>query len=158
MPKVAAARSLLLDDLLFDFPFVETSDRAHMMALLLLPFARRLVGGVTPLHMVEVPASGSGKGLLVALVGVLATGEPASGGSIPDSDEELRKKISSELAGGQPLLVLDNADENKRLDSADLAAALTLPVSTGPGCVRASSTRPSLTGPCSIEPHSCMRP
>lgn len=126
--EVAAARSLFLDDLLIDFPFVETSDRAHMMALLLLPFARRLVGGVTPLHMVEAPASDSGKGLLVALVGVLATGEPASGGSIPDSDEELRKKITSELAGGQPLLVLDNADENRRLDSADLAAALTLPV------------------------------
>src|SRR5690606_19034916 len=81
--EVAAARSLFLDDLLIDFPFVETSDQAHMMALLLLPFARRLVGGVTPLHMVEAPASGSGKGLLVALVGVLATGEPASGGSIP---------------------------------------------------------------------------
>ena len=126
--EVAAARALLVDELLGDFPFVDASDRAHMLALLLLPFARRLIPGLTPIHLVEAPEAGSGKGLLVALVGVLSSGTAASGGSIPDNDEEVRKKITSELASGHLLLVLDNADEKKRLDSAALASALTMPV------------------------------
>lgn len=126
--EVAAARALLLDDLLVDFPFVGSSDRAHMLALLLLPFARRLIPGLTPIHLVEAPTAGSGKGKLVALVGILTSGASAAGGAIPDNDEEVRKKITSELASGHPLLVLDNADDKKRLDSATLASALTMPV------------------------------
>ena len=39
------ARSLLLDDLLADFPFVDESERAHAVALLALPFVRDLVLG-----------------------------------------------------------------------------------------------------------------
>lgn len=126
--EVAAARGLLLDDLLVDFPFVDQSDRAHMLAMLLLPFARRLIPGLTPIHLVEAPTAGSGKGKLVAVVGILTSGASASGGAIPDNDEEVRKKITSELASGNPLLILDNADDKKRLDSATLASALTMPV------------------------------
>ena len=34
-----------------------------MIAALLLPFARRLVDGCTPLHIIEAPTAGSGKGV-----------------------------------------------------------------------------------------------
>jgi hypothetical protein len=37
---VDAARTLLLDELLGDFPWADASDRAHAVAALLLPFAR----------------------------------------------------------------------------------------------------------------------
>ena len=40
---IAAARSLLLDDLLGDFPFVGDAERAHALALLLLPFVRPMI-------------------------------------------------------------------------------------------------------------------
>jgi hypothetical protein len=51
--QVAATRSLLLDDLLGDFPFVGDAERAHSVALLLLPFMRPMIPGPTPLHMVR---------------------------------------------------------------------------------------------------------
>lgn len=124
--EVAAARTLLLDDLLGDFPFVDDACRANMVAALLLPFARRLIPGATPIHLFEAPTEGSGKGLLVNLVAMLATGRRATGGSIPENEDELRKKLGSELSSGRPLLVLDNADNKRPLDSSALASATTM--------------------------------
>jgi hypothetical protein len=58
------ARALIVDDLLIDFPFVSDPDRAHAVALFLLPFVRELIAGPTLLHLIEAPTMGSGKGLL----------------------------------------------------------------------------------------------
>jgi hypothetical protein len=123
---VAAARSLLLDELLGDFPFVDSSCRAHMLAALLLPFARRLILGATPIHLFEAPTEGSGKGLLANVVALVATGRRVAGSSIPNDEDEIRKKLGSELATGRPLLVLDNADNKRPLDSSALASATTM--------------------------------
>jgi hypothetical protein len=123
---VAAAKALLLDELLCDFPFVDAAARAHMLAALLLPFVRRLIRGPTPIHLFEAPAEGSGKNLLVNLVSVIVTGSAVTGGSIPEDEDEVRKKIGAELASGRPLLVLDNADTKKRLDSSAIASATTM--------------------------------
>src|SRR5207248_3320586 len=62
---VQHAVRLIVDDLLGDFPFVAQAERAHAVALLLLPFVRSLIDGLTPLHLVEAPSPGTGKGLLV---------------------------------------------------------------------------------------------
>jgi putative DNA primase/helicase len=56
--QVTAARNLLLDDLLGDFPFIGEAERAHALALLLLSFVRPMISGPTPLHMIEKPAPG----------------------------------------------------------------------------------------------------
>ena len=42
---VAAARALICDELLGDFPFVSPAERAHAVALLLLGFLRGMVDG-----------------------------------------------------------------------------------------------------------------
>ncbi len=122
---VAGARGLLLEHLLFDFPFVDPSDRTHMIAALLLPFVRRLVTGCTPLHVVEAPTPGSGKGLLTNLLGVIATGAVCNGCTLPGEEEEVRKKLSAELAMGRPIVLLDNLPEKRVTDSATLASVLT---------------------------------
>ncbi|MFA6034045.1 MAG: hypothetical protein WC889_14190, partial [Myxococcota bacterium] len=43
--EIAAARSILVDDLFVDFPFVAQSDRAHAIAAIILPFVRRMIEG-----------------------------------------------------------------------------------------------------------------
>jgi len=53
--QVARARALLVDELLVDFPFVKESDRAHAVAAILLPFLRRMIGGLAPIHLIEAP-------------------------------------------------------------------------------------------------------
>ena len=50
---IEEARALLTDELLVDFPFVDESDCAHALAAMILPFVRRMVGGCTPIHLVE---------------------------------------------------------------------------------------------------------
>ena len=120
---IRAARALLLDELLVDFPFSADSDRAHAVAALVLPFVRRMVRGCTPIHLIEAPTPGSGKGLLADVVGIIALGRPCDPTTITRDEEEARKKITSILARAQPLILLDNVRDG--IDSAQLAAALT---------------------------------
>src|SRR5262245_33802118 len=59
------ARSILVDDLLVDFPFTAEAERAHAVALALNPFVRDLIDGATPVHLLEKPSPGTGATLLV---------------------------------------------------------------------------------------------
>lgn len=123
--EVAAARRLIIDDLFVDFPFVGDADRAHAVAALLLPFVLRMIDGCTPLHVVEAPTSGSGKGLLCNLVSTVVTGKPCESRTLPEDDDEVRKTLTAELAKARPIILLDNAKENWTLSSAPLASVLT---------------------------------
>ncbi|ACY13567.1 hypothetical protein Hoch_0964 [Haliangium ochraceum DSM 14365] len=125
--EVRAARDLIVNDLLVDFPFLGQPDRAHAVAALLLPFVRRMIFGCTPLHMVEAPNAGSGKGLLCHLISIVTTGKGMDGCTLPGHEEEVRKSLTAELAKGCPIIVLDNAQERTMLDSAALASVLTAP-------------------------------
>ncbi len=61
--EIRRAKDLIFGELFGDFPFVEDADRAHATAMLLLPYARDLIQGPTPNHLVESPVPGSGKSL-----------------------------------------------------------------------------------------------
>lgn len=118
-----AARQLLTEDLLQGFPFVKRSDLAHALAAVILPFARRLVSGCTPLHLLEAPSPGSGKGLLADAVAMVATGASCRTATITDNEEETKKEITSLLSTAPQVVLLDNVRDG--LDSAQLAAAVT---------------------------------
>jgi len=126
--EIRGALSLFMDDLLVDFPFAERSDRANCLGSFLLPFVRTLINDVTPLHLFEAPTPGSGKGLLASLISILATGEEVVVQVFPYQEEELRKRLSSELLKGRAVIAFDNADSRRQLDSATLAAVLTATV------------------------------
>ena len=97
---IKRALSLIFDDLLVDFPFVGPGDRAHALALFLLPYARDLIFGPTPNHLVESPMAGSGKDLLVEVCLRPALGPDALGilGQATD-EEEWRRRITACLKG-----------------------------------------------------------
>jgi len=123
--QVSDAISLFNEDLLIDFPFVTQADCANAIAAFLLPFVRQMVDGPTPLHLIDAPTPGSGKGLLANLISIVATGEGMVIQTLPYQEEELRKRISSELLKGRPIIGFDNAETRRRLDSGTLAAVLT---------------------------------
>ena len=123
--EVAAARSIFLDDLLVDFPFAGDADRAHAVAALLLPFVRRMIDGFTPLHVVEAPSVGSGKGLLCNLISTVVTGKDCESRTLAESEDEVRKALTAELTLARPIILLDNAKEGWTLTSAALASVLT---------------------------------
>ena len=120
---VKRARELILDDLLSDFPFVSASDRAHLLALLLLPFVRNVIDGPTPLHLIESPVPGSGKGLAATVALIPAIGRDVTIIPPATSGEETRKRLTAALSEGVSVILLDNY--RTMLDSAELAAALT---------------------------------
>jgi DNA primase catalytic core len=123
--EIARARSLLVDDVFVDFPFCSEADRAHAVALTLLPFMRRLIPGATPLHLVEAPGQGSGKGLIANVGAVLMWGREAMPCTLPSDEEEVRKTLAAKLLAGAPLVFIDNLEEETPLTSATLAAILT---------------------------------
>lgn len=122
---VAQAKNLLLNDLLVDFPFVDDASKAHAVAILLLPFVRPMITGPTPLHLIDAPTPGTGKGLLADAL--TAPFNPIGPAIMPPprDDEEWRKKITSFLIAGHSHLLVDNIPPEGKVDSAALAVALT---------------------------------
>ncbi len=122
---IRAARDLLLDELLGDFPFTTEAERAHALALLLLPFLRPLIPGATPVHLIEKPTPGTGATLMVEAISEIATGARASVLTEAHDEDEWRKRLTSALREMPTFLFVDNL--KARLDSAALAAAVTAP-------------------------------
>jgi hypothetical protein len=123
---ITKARELLLEPLV-DFPFVSEAERAHAIALCLLPFMRELIDGLTPLHLIEKQAVGTGAGLLAKVALFPALGNEVSAQPATGDDDEWRKRITSILLSGPTVALLDNAEA---LVSPSLAALLTTRVWT----------------------------
>ena len=119
-----------MDELLVDFPFVRDSDRAHAVAAVLLPFMERMIEGLAPIHLIEAPTQGSGKGLLASLIGIIATGSGPEGRTLPEDEDDIRKMITAELVTGRPMILIDNLNEKRVLDSSALASVVTQPTWT----------------------------
>ena len=120
--QVAEARALLLDDLLGEFPFTSTAERAHAVALLLLGFVRAMVDGPTPLHLIEKPSPGTGATLMVDAISTILTGTGTLVMTESRDDEEWRKRITAKLRQIPSIVLIDNL--RGKLDSSALAAAL----------------------------------
>ena len=118
-----AARELLLDDLLGDFPFTGDAERAHALALLLLPFMRPMIDGPTPVHLIEKPSAGTGGTLMVEAIAHITTGAGANLMSGEGDEDEWRKRLTSALRVLPTLFIIDNLKD--KLDSAAFAAAVT---------------------------------
>ena len=119
---VGDALVLIYDDLLVDFPFADAASRAHALAGMLLPFARNMIEGPTPMHLIDAPARGSGKTLLAHVMALPSAGTTAVA-SEARSEEEWRKRVGSFLSTGPQVVLIDNL--KKHLDSAALDAVLT---------------------------------
>ena len=118
---------LLLNEVLGDFPFADDGSRANALALLLQSFIRPAIAGLVPLFLIDTPAPGTGKGLLVEIISQIALGQPA-GIMVQSDDEETRKTFTALLLGGHTLVVLDNV---RSLRSTVLSAILTTDYWTG---------------------------
>jgi len=115
-----------IEETLADFPFVDDSDRATALALLLSIVMREVIDGCLPLFVLTARQQGTGKSLLLQALVTIATGRGASVSSMPDgrgAEDELRKRILTILRSGRRVAVLDNVV--KPIDSPSLAALMT---------------------------------
>lgn len=118
---VRQAVQLLTDELLVDFPFDTTADRANALATLLTPFVRDLIP-TSPLGVIDAKEAGSGKNLLGDIISILVTGKSAQPLPYTTDDAEQRKVITSAFRSGVSMLLFDEAHE---LEGASFARALT---------------------------------
>ncbi len=123
--ELRRARNLLLTELLGDFDFVADADRAHALAALLLPFARAVTPGATPLHLISKPVHGSGGTLLARALLLPAAGPDVGVMTEAENDGEWSKRITAAALAQQSTVLIDNLRQS--LDSGSLAAALTSP-------------------------------
>jgi hypothetical protein len=126
--ETKAAVNLLLTELFGEFPFVDDASRAHALAATLLPFVRELIPGQTPLHLIDAPTPGTGKGLLADVICIPATGRAAEVMAEGQNDEEWRKRLTAILDRAPVYVLIDNIHGG--LDAAPLAAVLTAGVWT----------------------------
>lgn len=123
--EVKAAKDAIID-LIIEFPFADAASQANALAILLSIIMRPMISGHVPLVIVDAPTQGTGKTLMVTVLGIVAIGL-VCGESIPDKQnaDEWRKKITSVLRKGMPLVLLDNVPDNSTIDAPPLAAMLT---------------------------------
>lgn len=104
--NISAARDLLLNEMLGDFPFVDDSSKANCLAAILVPFVRPLLGP-TPLHLFESPSAGTGKGLLASIVSIPSTGRSPAVTTGSKDPAEFKKAITSKLMSIPVYLLID---------------------------------------------------
>ncbi|WP_292652773.1 hypothetical protein [Nocardioides sp.] len=120
--QVAEAREFLLGTFLRDFPWRTPSDRANYLALLATPILHPFTRALNPFGVVDATMPGSGKTILTSCVGLLVGQRVLTW---TDSDEELRKSITTVLADQAGVIVFDNLIEGCVIDSAVLARLVT---------------------------------
>ncbi len=103
----AAAALAELENPLAEFPFETPADKAAALSAILTALDRRGMD-VAPLHAFTAPAAGTGKGLLVDIIAMLATGRPMPTIDQARHEEELKKCLGASLIAGDSLIALDN--------------------------------------------------
>lgn len=97
-----------LSEVVCDFPFAEPHHRAAWIASVLSLIARSAIPGPVPLFAIEANTRGSGKSKLADAAVRIATGHDAARTSVPETDDEMRKRITSLVLEGDASVCLDN--------------------------------------------------
>jgi hypothetical protein len=119
--EVKAARDLICDELLGDFPFAHPSDRAHAVAMLLEPFVAEVINGPNPLHLIEASVIDSGKTQLGDVGSVLARGQRNSWLNFAGEKEEQTKMLAAALLDLPSVVAIDNVKVTLDLPLLELA-------------------------------------
>lgn len=116
--EVTAALALLREDLLGEFPFLDFDtagaerrepSEAMCLAMLITPFARRMIDGQTPVFWVTKPVPGTGGTVLGEVPGRLFEGrDPLRMGYTPGNDEENRKELVTACRESRSVLFFDD--------------------------------------------------
>jgi hypothetical protein len=120
--QVDEACTFLLDTFLEGFPWVGDADRANYIALLVTPIVRPFIRTLTPFGIVDATMPGSGKTILTGCAGLLVGQRVLSW---TDSEDELRKTITTVIGDQIGAVVFDNIEEGTAISSAVLARLMT---------------------------------
>ncbi len=101
------ARDTILE-VVADFPFAQPSHKSGWLAGLLTLFARSAFHGPAPMFPFDANTRGSGKSLLADSIGMIFRGGPMARMINAQSDDEMRKRITTIAIEGELAALLDN--------------------------------------------------
>jgi len=119
----ALEKVAFIEDYIGEFCYKTGADRANAYGLLLSPFIRPYIKGHIPLALIDAPEAGTGKGLLSSSFCLIWTSEEPTLLSLSESENEMRKLITTALKDVPVAVLLDQVDIV--LKSGMLAKALT---------------------------------
>lgn len=116
-------------ELLADFPFRSEADFENALAFPLTLIIRQGldIGEAVPLADITAPREGVGKSLLAEVLTAAVTGIQPRTRSLGSTKEEIDKGVGAALRGAPEVVVFDNVDPDKKLDSGTLASVVTQP-------------------------------
>ncbi|MEV4317109.1 hypothetical protein [Actinocrispum sp. NPDC049592] len=120
--QVDEACAFLLDQFLADFPWRTDADRANYLALLVTPIIRPYTRALSPFGVIDATMPGSGKTILTSCVGLMIGQRVLTW---TDSEDELRKAITTVMPDQVGAVVFDNLEEGTVVNSANLARLMT---------------------------------
>ena len=115
----------VLKELVTDFPLVDDSSFAHVVAVLVTGVARNMIEGPTPLFMISSPTAGTGKTLLATTISMVLTGREPDRVRYTRPDTEFAKGLTATLRNSPAVVLIDNLPNSVELRSPSLAEALT---------------------------------
>jgi hypothetical protein len=108
-----------------DFPFARDEHRAAWVAAVLTLLLRVAISGPVPLFAIDATTRGTGKSMLADAAFRIAFGHGAARTSLPDEEEEFRKRITALAVEGDPAVLIDNIAHGRTLGGSAFEAALT---------------------------------
>jgi hypothetical protein len=105
--KYALAALAALKYLIRTFPFASPESRSVALSAILTAMVRRSLPSA-PMHAFTAHAAGSGKGLLVDTVAMIATGRRVSAITQGRNEEETEKRLAAAFIAGDGVVLLDN--------------------------------------------------
>jgi hypothetical protein len=105
------------------FSFEHEYDKATAIAAIFTALIRKSIINA-PMFLFNSPKMGAGKGLLVDMISILATGSPCAPMSQTANSDEERKRLLAFLLEGASIFCLDNIE--KHLESDTLCTVLTM--------------------------------
>lgn len=113
----------LLDGIIYNFPYVDESDRTNAFALLLSPHLREVVGQPAPAGAISKNIIGVGSSLLADIISIIMTGETTAPISQIPAGAKGEQLLVAVCTSGAQMLLIDNISQPVR--SGALASFLT---------------------------------
>jgi len=92
-----------------EFPYITEADLAVMISAILTGIQRRLLD-CAPGHAFDASKQGCGKTLEADCASLIVTGRATPAFSVSGEEEEMRKKLTTALLAGDPIMLLDNIE------------------------------------------------
>jgi putative DNA primase/helicase len=106
-----------------EFPWTEPAHILVPISLLLSGLARAALDDV-PLHALDASTPGTGKTLVLDVVGLILTGRSLAKLNFPANDEELEKVLAAKALDGSRLIAFDNVSSRRQLGGEPLERVL----------------------------------